>query len=346
MLKVLNFRKAKARDARAADPVRADNESGHEARGGGTVPLPDTQRPADAQSTRRRCVVVSAFPKSASQHYIGLISDSTARALPIWRLKLAQGYGHTFIDARKIPKTPASGVVYGHLPAAGCNLRVLAEHFDTPRAVVLVRSLPDVVVSVADHIRRVGRSPLDYDVPGLVDALPGGDSAGDALLYDRIISFTLPWYLRFICSWVYGDHGLAMAFSTFEEHTAHPRESVRALAAWAGLPSVHWRLPETEPPRRNFNQGSNGRGGASLSDRQLWEIERLVGLVGRLSASPLGRYLLHGYQGLGLEPAELLRTRLERGEAANPLLQAGPEYAPERESERPIKAASGEPIAP
>lgn len=264
----------------------------------------------------RRGLVIAAFPKAASSHLVALVGRAVTRSRVV-RPKIAKGFGHNLVDPAAIPVDPAAHViVYGHVPACGHNLDAITGRMVRPSCVLVIRSLPDVVVSVADHIHRDSRSPMDFDTPGLVDGFLDTMQRSRAELYDLIIDHTLPWYVRFLCSWVHGRHGIPLTVSTFEEHTAHPAAALGHLLAFGELQSdaavLHSFADGTGIERVNFNQGLTGRGVSELSPRQMQRVAELAHGVGGLRGTRLGAYLAGGFAAAGCSLPEVLARKASR----------------------------------
>lgn len=267
-------------------------------------------------SGEKRGLVIAAFPKSASIHVVSLV-EKAAVGPRVVRGKICNGFGHNFLNPALIPRDPDAHVVaYGHVPASAHNLDVIRRRLVDPSCVVLLRSLPDAVVSLADHIMSSRRSPLDYEVPGLVDGFPHTLTCSRAQLHDLVIAFTLPWYIRFVCSWVHGRHGIPMTVSTFEEHTQYPAEAVRCVLAFAEVASDESRIAALGQPGgvepANFNKGVGGRGSRELTDEQRGRIAELVSSIDGLRGTALGRYLVSGYAGLEFTASDSLRWKVRR----------------------------------
>lgn len=283
-----------------------------------------SQRP----TTPLRGLVIAAFPKAASSHLVTLVGNALPRSVVV-RPKICKGFGHNLFNPDRIPVDSASHVVaYGHVPACGYNINVILGRMVQPSCVLAIRSLPDVVVSLADHIHRDRRSPLDFDTPGLVDGFLGTMDLPREELHDLIIDLSLPWYVRFLCSWLHGRHGIPMTISTFEEHTAHPAAAVTHILAFAGLEGdaavMRSFTGGEQLARVNFNRGVTGRGLSELSSRQRDRVAALANGVRGLRGTRLGAYLAGGYPAVGRSPEAVLGRKATRGEAREWFLEDQP----------------------
>ena len=96
------------------------------------------------------------------------------------------------------------------------------EHALAP--VVLVRSLPDAVVSLRDHLRRESvASPIFF-------AEPHHAALDDATLEAMIVRLALPWYINFYMGWRQAPNAL---FVSYEDFLDAPADLVRRVLAFA-----------------------------------------------------------------------------------------------------------------
>jgi len=135
---------------------------------------------------------------------------------------------------------------------------------------VLVRSLPDAIVSLRDHIRREG------EAGPIFRAGPHCAALDDARLEEMMVLFRAPWYVNFYLSWRNEPGALIVSY---EELTADPGRILREIVDFAGLDvndqAVSRAVAEVQGRRKSrFNVGVAGRG-AKLRPQLLRE---LVGL--------------------------------------------------------------------
>lgn len=295
--------------------------------------VPKFCRMASQQPTKpHRGLVIAAFPKAASSHLVALIGKAVRRSVVV-RPKICKGFGHNVFNPDRIPVDSGSHVVaYGHVPASGHNVDVILGKMVQPSCVVAIRSLPDVVVSLADHIHRDRRSPMDFDTPGLVDGFLGTIDLPRSELYDLIIDLSLPWYVRFLCSWLHGHHGVPLTISTFEEHTDHPAAAIAHILAFSGLEGDAAVLRSLaggqQLERVNFNRGVTGRGLSELSSPQRDRVAALAHAVRGLHGTRLGAYLAGGYPAVGCSPESVLERKSMRGAAPEWFLEDQPRADP------------------
>lgn len=265
--------------------------------------------------------LLTAFPKSASQHMIAIMEKGIENC-GFQRAKLGPGFGHNFLHASQLTTGHAPRerlFIYGHVPCTAHNEALMHSLAESVSCIITIRSLPDVVVSYAEHTAKLGSSPLDYGTPGLVDATPGWENLTTAERYDHIIEMVLPWYVTFINSWLFSTLSWPRLLFTFEEHTRYPAESLQAAARFMGVdlrPGAAAALSDpTHVERVNFNKGLSGRGLTELSARQLTRIRDLLNVNPTLRDSWLAKYLHSGYADLDLTVQEMLSRKTSGSEA-------------------------------
>lgn len=202
------------------------------------------------------------------------------------------------------------------------------------KTVVLVRSLPDAVVSLRDHLRRESTIwPIFY-----ADA----DHAAldDATLEDMIVRLAAPWYANFYMSWRNAPGALLISY---EELIADPAAVLREVLAFAGAEIDEGAIAkalEAVGDRRDsrFNVGVAGRG-AALRPETLRNLVALfdfypeavddpyvkgvraqaaAALEGRSAPPPLGR--------VATRPAEPAPSAAERPRRKSRLRAAASRY--------------------
>jgi hypothetical protein len=93
------------------------------------------------------------------------------------------------------------------------------------KPVVLVRSLPDVMISLRDHLRR--ESPLFQMIYADLDHA----ALDDATLEAMMVRLAAPWYLNFYMGWRTAPDALMISY---EELTADPEGILRRIVDFAG----------------------------------------------------------------------------------------------------------------
>ncbi len=138
------------------------------------------------------------------------------------------------------------------------------------KPVVLVRSLPDAIVSYCDHYRREGDAWQLY----LADRHAAG--LDDATLEAMVARFRGPWFAQFYMSWRSVPGALMISY---EELTADPERTVRKIVDFAGAfvtdRAIALAVGDVRDRRQSrFNVGVSGRG-AKLKSEILRELAAL-----------------------------------------------------------------------
>jgi hypothetical protein len=278
------------------------------------------------RKTGCKIFVYSAFPKSASQSMLSLIQETAGTHLKVIKPKIGNGSGHNFISSDELARGLGfrkNTMVFGHLPFNNTNFKIIKKYQKKPKIFVSIRSLPDIVVSYKDHVDKFNFGPLDYHIDGIAECNPGWGLLDEKRKYDFIISFILPWYIRFAASWIEAAKKWPVEFVTFEELTVYPQACILNIIRFLEMdlnPSIKTRLKNAKNlPRCNYNKGIGGRGVELLEPEQLSTIEDMILMLGEgFYHSPLGRYLLFGYDGLPFDP-EQISSEKAQGLRKNPL---------------------------
>ena len=138
------------------------------------------------------------------------------------------------------------------------------------KPVVLVRSLPDAIVSFRDHFRREGGA----EHLGLADGRAAG--VDDAKVEAMLARFRAPWYVNFYMRWRTAPEALMISY---EELIADSERTVRRVLDFAGASATDGAIARAIAKVRDlrqsrFNVGVCGRG-ASLQPEILRELAAL-----------------------------------------------------------------------
>ena len=276
---------------------------------------------------RRSLIVISAMPKSASQHFITAFSRAFADDYQVIRGKLTIGSGNNFLSEKAIAQSLPSGrnvAVYGHVPMTTYNESVVARFGRSRKAIVTIRNLPDTIFSYKDHIDRHGFGPIDPRIGSLPEGTANWSQFGDEQKLSYLVTFVVPWYVQFISSWLEAaDQGWNVLFSPFEEHTGQTELAMQAVARRFELSAS--RIPEAEATAKvNFNVGVGGRGlsqlNPELSARIHQQLEMALDIPGNAT---LFRYLVSGYDHSLLEARDTPMLAMQQ-ETLKSDLFAGP----------------------
>ncbi|MDJ0949224.1 MAG: hypothetical protein QNJ94_09900 [Alphaproteobacteria bacterium] len=235
---------------------------------------------------RGRTVFITAMPKSASTFLVATLAEVTGF--------LQHFLGYDFLNEqdlylpRLIDAYDMDVVAHQHTRATPKNLELMQNFAIRP--VVLTRPLPDIAVSLLDHIHRESRITSVFH--------PGPDFG--ALSRDRqldaVVDLAMPWFVQFYAGWREATEAGAVEilFLDYAELVGAPEETVARVLAFHELPAP----PEAEIAeavarvqgggRARFNKGVTGRGAAGLSPAQ---HDRLAALVRHYPAVDFGPVL-------------------------------------------------------
>lgn len=268
------------------------------------------------QATNKGVAVYSAFPKSASQHILNLLTIGTNSQLEIISPKMSNGFGHNFINTKsiygKLSNYFKNILIYGHIPYHEYNSAVIKNLTNQHRVLISIRPLPDVVVSYKEHVEKGGGfGPLDYRIPGLAECNPNWNNLSEHEKYDFIIQFIIPWYVRYIIGWLSAATEYKLKFITFEEHTLFPYEALVSVSEFLKIQidkdKLSLELQNGSVEKSNFNVGKRGRGYQALNARQLSTINAMFSSFGgEIFGSNIVKYLLYGYDGLAFTPKDVI----------------------------------------
>lgn len=269
------------------------------------------------RKTGCRFFVFSAFPKSASAYLKTLLKLVCTDNLNMVKSKICHGFGHNFVSESILLsklKLRKDLLLYGHIPYNHYNISIIEKFADELKILISLRPLPDVVVSYKDHVDKGKLGPLDYHTADLSECYQGWQDAKDETKYDYVINYILPWYVRFVASWLEASKKWATDFITFEEHTLYPADCLLNITRFLRLEIDSSKIElirnSEDIPRKNFNVGVSGRGAKLLKVAQIDRIKELVGLYNSsFSKSYLGKYLLYGYEALPFEPLDVIRLK-------------------------------------
>jgi hypothetical protein len=221
-----------------------------------------------ASADRPSRILVACMPKSGSTFLTDVIE-----ALPDFkRAKLSpspSGGRHPELDVARL-KAARHGnfvaqehVLYSDWTAKMCNDFRL-------KPVVLVRSLPDAIVSQRDHVRREGGA----EQLCLADQRAAG--VDDATLEAMLARFRAPWSVNFYMSWRVVSGALMISY---EELIASTELTVRKIVDFAGATvtdrAIARAVAEVRDSRLSrLNVGVAGRG-AKLKPEILRELAAL-----------------------------------------------------------------------
>ena len=177
-------------------------------------------------------------------------------------------------------------VTQQHCRATVANVQIL-QGFDI-RPVVLVRSLPDVVMSLVDF----------YDGGAVVNTFFASDwqaLSADAKR-DLIVDHVMPWYVSFYASWQHAAAAkrLDCLFVRYEDMIADKAATLIRIADFLGLAKsadecrAAVAKAEGDRSKIRFNRGVAGRGAATLTADQQARLRRLADPYRSIDFTPVG----------------------------------------------------------
>ena len=252
-------------------------------------------------------IVIAAMPKSASQSFITTFEKSYQDLYRIVRGKSGAGFGHNFLSYDKINSAKPNKLgmaIYGHYPLNSNNESVLSNFCVNKKAIVILRSLPDALISYYDHVEKKGRGPLDYRLLNYPEANSIWYKLSKKERLDFLIKYIAPWYISFTNSWFLSLRaGWTTGFVTFEEHTSDIKKALNGLDKKIQFSrSDDVDIPDGHQ-KTNFNVGLSGRGIKTFDKQQINEIKNMLKLL--IDNQDLKKYLLQGGV-LNCEQFELL----------------------------------------
>lgn len=261
--------------------------------------------------------IYSAFPKSASTFLVAIMSDVFCENLKVIRAKTGLGLGHSFISEEKLIRDlryRKDILLYGHIPWMHSNMRIIKRLTKSPKAIITIRPLADIIISYKEHVDKIGHGPLDYYINDFPECHPEWHSLEDAKKLDFLIQYIIPWYVRFVTGWQQASKTIPVEFITFEEHTQYPKQCVKNISSFFNLdlnPESTARLNDIDMlPKANLNVGLRGRGFKLLTEGQLEKINEIVSLNGdAFNNSFLGRYLCSGFEGTAIKPEDIIAMK-------------------------------------
>lgn len=247
-------------------------------------------------------IVITAMPKSASQSFITNFEKVYSNSHKIVRGKHFTGYGHNFLSVEKIKQQANRDkcmAIFGHIPLHIHNEKILTSFCHSKKVIVLIRSLPDVLLSHYEHIEKKGFGPLDYHVfknPNVPESNFLWSRLSKTERIDFLIKFVNAWYINFVNGWLHADKiGWNIEFSCFENHTSDIQSSLISLNKKLSFASHDFSNKQKgDSEKVNYNIGKSGRGIKAFSKAQEDEIKRMLDLI--IENEQLKKYLLSGGQ--------------------------------------------------
>lgn len=232
----------------------------------------DTARRFGLISMPGHVLVLAAMPRSASRLFSDNMEKLYRPGFRSLRCKVAKGWGQNFLSYERMMRSLAwrrAVALYGHTPMTRENEAILGRFTADRKAVVLIRNLPDVVVSYTEFVDQNQHGPLD---PRIGDGSEGCSQWATLRIdekYRFITYFVMPWYARFLASWTEArSRGWNVVFVRYEDHTARPVTTIVESLENLGI-SLKRNGNQTDEEfagrKLNFNKGRAGRGATELA---------------------------------------------------------------------------------
>lgn len=214
---------------------------------------------------RRPHILVACMPKSASTYLTSVLANIDG--LKRTSITLSMMQREQEIDPIRAAMRSLDGYVAQHHVRYSEDTDELMRVF-TITPIVLVRDLPDVVISLRDHIRKRPEMSLAWFTKDHAQL-------SNLELENAIVSLAMPWYINFYVSWHSCPRALWVTYADATERTA---EAVKAICSHARIPVsdsvVGDAIAEAGKQFTRLNVGKSGRG-SSLTQEAMDNLHRL-----------------------------------------------------------------------
>ncbi len=230
-------------------------------------------------------LLIACMPKSGSTFLLATLRALTGWAEAHFAYAYLQNEQELYLP-NVLQAARDNTVTKLHCRATGPNMQILQAFAIRP--IVLVRSFPDIVLSLCDF----------YDQGAIVntfygDVWPTLDEQGK---YDLIIDHVMPWYAGFYASWERAQRlgRLNCLFVIYREMVADKPAMVARIADFLGLRktaeecAAAVRAVDGNAAGTRFNRGIIGRGARTLSAEQMARLRRLVTVYGNVDLKRIG----------------------------------------------------------
>ncbi len=243
------------------------------------------QKEGGLQKPLRESLYISAFPKSGST-YIVLVANQIlkySRENFIYDYLGEQDLYAPILEANAHKNT----ISKHHTLATKPNVALFKEYKINP--VVLTRNLPDVVVSLRDHIEKTLQWP-HFEVP------KDFGEWEEEKQFDLLIDLALPGYIFFYVSWinVSREKELKTKFVRYEDFYMNKASTIKEIIEFWGrecsLKAVEESMVsvnELSNKKNRINKAVMDRGRQSLSEAQQKRIIKLTTYYSDVDFSPI-----------------------------------------------------------
>lgn len=229
-------------------------------------------------------LLVACMPKSGSTFLAAALAEATGFRFETLGWGYEQNEQDLYLPAL-VRAYKHDTVTQQHMRASDPNLRLIEAFGITP--IVLVRSLPDVVVSLFDHMAHdVQKASMAY----VDERYSRLDKVAQA---DFIVDLFMPWYISFYVSWREAERTgkCRPLWVRYEDVIADPAGAITALLERCGTPRpsgvVAAAVERSLRGKVRFNKGVAGRGQSFLNDAQRGRIAALTRHYPDIDFSPI-----------------------------------------------------------
>lgn len=164
-------------------------------------------------------------------------------------------------------------------------------------AIVSVRSLPDIDVSYVDHIEKRGTGPLDIRVAHSTEGNRFYSSLSDEEKHQYIIDFIMPWFSRYMASWLNWGDVDRLRIIKYEDIANNIKNVILDIFEFSREFGIDFKLKCGIDYNfiDHYNKGVSGRGLKILSGRQIMQLREQAKIVKNYPLGPeIHQYLIEG----------------------------------------------------
>jgi hypothetical protein len=207
------------------------------------------------------------MPKSASTYLTGILTELAG----IKEVVLTVGHGRR--EQELCPFECAlfhevNYVAQAHVRYSQATQLIMSRFGIFP--VILVRNIPDCVVSMRDHLLNESIVIPQAYVPRNFRELNADRQ------FDFIIDEIVPWYASFLATWSeYDGPAIPIIYrQLIADFPSAVMEILRAVGLHASQKEIQQALAKVNPKERRYNVGKLGRGREHLSERHIARIRQ------------------------------------------------------------------------
>lgn len=220
-----------------------------------------------------RHLLVACMPKSGSTFLAAALAAATGFEFETLSYGYEQNEQDLYLPAL-VRICRRNTVTQQHMRASDPNVRLIDSFGLTP--IVLVRSLPDVVVSLFDHLHRTAlKASMAYVNEQFFEL----DRTAQI---DLIVELFMPWYVSFYVSWWDAEARgkCPVIWVRYEDVIADNAATMERILAAAGVArdrdAIQRGIAHAKSGDVKLNKGVTGRGREFLSDAQRAHIAGLA----------------------------------------------------------------------